>query len=59
LVDLLLDVSLGQIPNPVPVTLEHDHFAVVEIDDRASMLEDGRCIGGNEVLAFADADEER
>ena len=43
----------------VAVALEHRHVAVVEVDDLARVREDRRDVARDEVLAVADADEQR
>ena len=47
------------VAHPVVVRGEHRHLAVVEIDDRAGVIEQRRLIGRDEVLALADAEHDR
>ena len=59
LADRLLHVGLGEVAHPIPVALEHYHLAVVEVDHRTGVLQDGRGVRGHEVLALAHAHQER
>ena len=45
--------------NVAPVARDHGHLLVVEEDDVAGVREDGRHVGGDEVLAVAEADDDR
>jgi hypothetical protein len=59
LVDLLADTGRHQITHPVTVTGQYCHFAVVEVDHRAGVLQQRGGIGCHEPLVFSNAYQER
>ena len=48
-----------QVAHPVAVTGEHDHLPVVQVDHRAGVLQQGRCIRGDEEFVFTNAHQQR
>ena len=59
LIDRLIDVSLGQIADPVAIPLQHHHLAVVEVHHRPGVLQNGGRIRRHEILPVTHPDQQR
>ncbi len=57
--NLLLDLDRVHVDDAVAIGLQDGHLAVFEIDDLARMRENRRDVAGDEVLVFAQSEEQR
>jgi hypothetical protein len=59
LVHLALDFAAAGIDDAAAIEADLDHVAFLEVDDLLGYLQQGGGIGGGEILAFADAHQQR